>query len=120
MSPTQRTLKALRDRGAICQVVEHFNPWAKVRVALFGVIDIVALFPDAIMGVQTCDDSSHSKRRDKILASEKAKAGVRSGGQLQLWSWGQRGARGKRKVWTARVEDFSVCGDRLVAFEREA
>ena len=37
-SPTQRTLKYLRDKGYTAQVVEHWNAFAKRRIDLFGVI----------------------------------------------------------------------------------
>jgi hypothetical protein len=44
-SPTQRSLAECRKRGYTAQVVEKWNSHAKVRVDLFGVIDIVAITP---------------------------------------------------------------------------
>ena len=42
-SPTQRSLKLLRDEGYTAQVVERWNPHARVRQDLFGVIDTAAM-----------------------------------------------------------------------------
>ena len=120
MTPTARTLKALRDGGAVCEVVEHWNSFAKIRQDLFGCIDIIALHPGesspgSIWGVQATSDDNHSKRRDKILASDKAVLWLRCGGRLTLWSWGLKGPAGKRKRWTARVEEFVLSGGKIEA-----
>ena len=44
-SPTQRTLKRMRDSGdyVLAEVVEHWNPWGRVRKDLFGIIDILGI-----------------------------------------------------------------------------
>lgn len=122
MSPTKRTLAELRKRGWTAQVVERWNPHAKVRVDLFGVIDLVAIVPrdqalfvgevDApggILGIQACAGSTHANRRDKILAEPRARQWVGAGGRLELWSWAKRGGRNVvRKLWTLRVEVFTA------------
>jgi hypothetical protein len=112
MTPTQRTLAELRKRNWTAQVVEHWNGFARRRIDLFGVIDIVCLseFDDHgngvlhIMGVQCCAGSSHAPRRTKILNEPRARDWILAGGRLELWSWAKRAARGKRKTWTLRVE----------------
>ena len=45
ISPTQRTLKRMRDSGdyVLVEVVEHWNPWGRVRKDLFGIIDILGI-----------------------------------------------------------------------------
>ena len=77
ISPTQKSLKELRSAGYIAQVVEKWNPFAKVRQDLFGVIDIVAVHPDLIgvLGVQ-CTTKAHIKER---LAKANAEP------KLQVW-----------------------------------
>lgn len=114
-SPTQRTLAELRKRGWTAQVVERWNQHARVRVDLFGVIDLIALAPtelrldgkrSAIVGIQACAGPSHAARRDKILAEPRAKQWIEAGGCLELWSWSLRGDRGKQKRWTLRVETY--------------
>lgn len=116
-SPTQRTLAECRKRGYIVQVVERWNPHARKRIDLFGVIDVVAIddgttIPHAgggrILGIQACSGTDHAKRRAKILAEPRAKQWVEAGGRLELWSWSKRGERGKQKRWALRVEVFTV------------
>lgn len=122
-SPTQRTLAELRKRGITAQVVERFNrfPPPGKRVDLFGVIDLVAIVPPvpgaggSIAGIQACVGASHAARRDKILAEPRARQWVEAGGRLELWSWSLRGAAGKAKRWTLRVETYAE----MVASQRE-
>ena len=42
-SPTQLSLKKLREEGYIVAVVEHWNSFARIRQDLFGFIDLLAL-----------------------------------------------------------------------------
>ena len=113
-SPTQRTLAWYRKVGYTAQVVERYNPHARVLVDLFGVIDIVAIKPAAhggpgeIVGVQACAATDHARRRDKIVAEPRAQQWVEAGGKLVLCSWGKRGDRGARKLWTPRFEAFTA------------
>lgn len=107
-SPTQRTLAELRKNGYTAQVVERWNPHAKVRVDLFGVIDLLALLPDRILGIQACAGASHAARRTKILDEPRARQWLQAGAALECWSWSKRGARGKRKTWTLRVEAITL------------
>ena len=104
MTPTQRTLAECRKRGWIAQVVERWNPHARIRQDLFGCIDIVALTPEGILGIQACAGSSHAARMTKALGEERMHRWRIAGGKFQVWSWSKRGARGKRKVWTLREE----------------
>ena len=107
-SPTQRTLAELRKNGYTAQVVERWNPHARVRVDLFGVIDLLALLPDRILGIQACAGASHAVRRTKILDEPRARQWLQAGGELAGWSWAKQGARGKRKTWTLRVEAITL------------
>ena len=62
MSPTQRTIRALKDQGMVCGIVEKWNRFAVrgnsgqrgVRQDLFGILDIIAL--DAQRGVMAAFD----------------------------------------------------------------
>ena len=42
-SPTQLSLKKLREEGYTVAVVEHWNSFARIRQDLFGFIDLLAL-----------------------------------------------------------------------------
>lgn len=107
--PTQRTLAELKELGFMAQVVEKWNPHAKVRQDLFGVIDVLAVKPGVgIVGVQACAGASHAARRAKMLAEPRLRTWLLSGGRAEVWSWAKQGARGKRKTWTLRREEIRV------------
>ena len=127
-SPTKRTMKHLDSLGIPAQIVERWQRTAfgGVRIDLCGCIDIVAFFPDRIVGIQTCSGSggAHAERRAKALnppvdGRKPRKDGtvrtrkptlqdwLSGGGEYEIWSWAKRGARGKRKTWTLRREELS-------------
>jgi len=105
MNPTERTLRALRAQGYTAQVVEKWNPHARVRHDLFGCIDIVAIHDNhvGVLGVQACADSSISLRRAKAENEPRIAQWIRTGNRFQVWGWAKKGPRGCRKLWTARV-----------------
>lgn len=104
MTPTQRTLKLLRDRGYICAITEHWNGWAKVRQDLLGFIDIIGLHRDqqGVLAVQTTSGSNVSARVAKIQAEPRAAAWLASGNQIVVHGWRKVGPRGKQKKWECR------------------
>ena len=112
LSPTQRTLRELRNQGCICDIVERFNsfagPFGK-RMDYLGFIDLIALAPDGIVGVQCCAGSGMSDHRKKILENEYAPEWLKSGGRIELWGWRKlllkRG--GKAMRWSPKVEKFT-------------
>ena len=75
MSPTQRTLKYLRDHGHRVQVVERWQPQSRRRIDLFGCIDIVGIENQPfscrvyrMWGWQACAGSSVASRQAKVVA----------------------------------------------------
>jgi len=86
-SPTQRSLKYYRDLGFTCQVVEKWNPFAKIRQDLFGFIDIIAICGGKIAGVQSTSYVNHATRKKKILESEIAPLWLEAGGLIIISSW---------------------------------
>jgi hypothetical protein len=107
MSPTQRTLAECKKRGWIAQVVERFNSFTKRRHDLFGCIDIVAITPTGIMGIQATSGTNHSSRIAKAEQEPQIAAWLGAGAQFEVWSWAKRGERGKRKRWTLRASGVS-------------
>ncbi len=116
-SPTARTLAELKKLGRIVQVVERWNQYARVRIDLFGVIDLVyideglppsfrgnGIGEPAIVGVQTTSGAHHADRRTKILAEPRALAWIRAGGRIELWTWAKHVKRVNGKAWVLRVE----------------
>lgn len=103
-SPTARSLALLRELGYTAKVVEHWNPYAKIRQDLFGV-DILALKPgEKVLVIQATTGSNHAARRMKLLDAGFIELWTSAGARLEVWSWGKQGPRGGRKVWTARRE----------------
>ena len=110
ISPTQRTLRALEQRGCISGIVERFNQFGGkfgIRQDLFGFIDIISLYPDRIVGVQSCGQA-FSEHMKKILANEIAPEWIKVAG-LELWGWRKikkvRG--GKQMIWQPRLYIFT-------------
>jgi hypothetical protein len=114
MSPTQRTIKALKDMGRLCGIVERFNAHVGphgIRQDLFGFIDIIAIDPDCgIVAVQSCgqDWTGHVKK----LTGERNEAVYEwlRHAPCELWSWRKvklkRG--GKAMRWKPRIGDLRL------------
>jgi hypothetical protein len=80
--------------------VERWLAGAGVRKDLFGCIDAVALDTQpGLLGIQACAASSASTRVAKALAEPRLGTWLRAGNRFEVWSWGKRGPRGKRKLW---------------------
>lgn len=103
MSPTQRTLKHLRANGYRAAVVEHWNPFAKIRQDLFGVIDVLAVGLGETIGVQCTSGSNVSSRVAKIADSEVTPILRASGWKLLVHGW-RKNSAGK---YVLRVVDCS-------------
>lgn len=105
MSPTQRSLKHLKDRHWTVAVVERWNMHAKVRQDLFGFADLLAIAPTfGIMAVQVTSGSNVSARIKKIKVEPKAALWLASGGLICVHGWRKVGGLGKRKTWQCREE----------------
>ena len=121
LSPTQRTLRALRDQGQVCAIVERFNQYAGPfgrREDLFGIIDVLALDPErGVVGIQCCG-SDFKAHKDKILI-EKAQEThdwlSTPGTALEIWGWRlirlHRGAKALR--WKPRVANIFLDNEGL-------
>lgn len=100
-SPTQRTLKVLRENYQLVQVVEHWNAFARRRQDLFGFIDIVAVGNQTV-GIQCTSASNMSARIKKIREEHGDRLQVlkQAGWRIEVWGW-KKGSDGK---WGVRVE----------------
>lgn len=114
MTPTQRTLKALRAAGLTCGIVERFNPHVGphgIRQDLFGWIDIIAISPDrGIIGVQsTGQDFAGHRRKMLEERADEVLGWLAAGGRAELWGWRKVKVKrgGKAMVWRPRVEVFT-------------
>jgi hypothetical protein len=109
-SPTQKSLKYLRDNGYTAQVVERYVSFTHRRIDLFGAIDICAVKPGdrGVLGVQTTSSSNHSARVTKAKAIPEIKVWLEAGNRLVFHSWGLKGKVGKRKTYQLREEELFV------------
>jgi hypothetical protein len=101
-SPTQLTLKLLRDEGWTVEVVERWIPGANIRKDLFGFIDLVALKGDLTLGVQATSYSNMGARIKKIESAELLSQVRRASWHLWVIGWRKQNNR-----WTHKVVDLS-------------
>lgn len=110
MSPTQRTLRWLREQGYTAAVVEHWNQYAHVRQDLFGFADVVALHPDhrGVLAVQCTTGANTGARTHKLGQLSPVELWIATGNRVWVVGWRQVGPRGKRKRWEPKVIDLST------------
>lgn len=108
MTPTQRSLALLRERGYHATVVERWNPYARIRQDLWGFADILCLKPGEILAVQTTSGSNVSGRLKKIAASPLITTVLLAGIKIVVHGWRKVGPRGKRKTWEVREEPLTA------------
>ena len=87
VSPTQRSLAEMRKRGYLCAVVEHWNPFAKIRQDLYGFIDIICIGEDETIGVQSTSYSNVSARVSKISNHDNTGAVRKAGWKILVQGW---------------------------------
>lgn len=117
LSPTQRTLRALRQEGCRCAIVEKWNPHAGprgIRQDLWGIIDILALDPArGVVGIQACAGSGYSQHYRK-LTEERAQETLdwleTPGTALYIWAWRRVKAKrgGRALVWSPRIVEITL------------
>ena len=101
----QRTLKVIKEMELMYWKVEYWQPWARRRIDLFNIIDLLVL-DSGILGIQVtgADVASH---RTKLADTEKHYTieWIKAGGLLQIWSWRKlvkkRGE--KAKYWNLKI-----------------
>ncbi len=101
-SPTKLSLALLRADGWECAIVEHWNAYARVRVDLFGFIDILCLRGTETLAVQATSDDNLSKRVAKIGDSPLVGIVRKAGWRIVAHGWRKKGAR-----WQVREIDLS-------------
>lgn len=101
-SPTQRTLKHMRDLGYFADVVERWIPGANIRRDFAGFIDVLCLGDGEIVGVQATSGSNVSARINKIANHENVDAVRKAGIRIEVHGWSKRKGR-----WQLRKVDVS-------------
>ena len=114
-SPMQRTLKYYADRDIMTWKTEYYNYFAKKRVDLLHIIDLLA-FDGKIIGVQVfgSDVGSHKK---KIMEKHwhNTFTWLDNGGSLVCHGWRKlKKKRGKKATfWKPRIINVTLSGGEL-------
>ena len=120
-SHLQRTTKQFRQQDLKYWKVEYYNTWAKKKVDLFNIIDLLVL-DSGIVGVQVCgaDYSSHVRKITEEYKSNTI-AWLESGGRLELHGWRKlKKKRGmKAMYWSCRIADILIVNKELYVEERK-
>ena len=109
-SPTQRSLKLLRDEGYFAQVVERFNPYARIRIDLFKFIDLVAIRKDkpGVLGVQTTSGAHLAERIKKAIKFKEMEVWLKAGNTLEFHGWRKLKNLPGNRLWDCKREVFTL------------
>lgn len=120
MSPVERTLAEIKKSGLKYWKVEHWNPYARRRIDLFNIIDLLVL-DGGIVGIQVCG-SDYQEHVRKLTEDEKENTleWLKSEGRLEIWGWRQlKKVRGKKAMeWIPRIADILLVNGELYLEER--
>ena len=97
-SPTQRSLKLMRDRGYLCEVTERWNPFAKIRQDLYNFVDVLCIKDGETVAVQTTSYSNISARVKKIQELETFPIVKSAGWKIIIQGW----HKDKSNRWVVR------------------
>lgn len=113
-SPTQRSLKLLKDTGWNAEVVERWIHAIMRKQDLFNCIDIVAIRFGELAGVQVTSGSNVSARIAKIKKEPMMVKWLEANGTLYVHGWREvvayrkNGKKAKRKRWECRVVPITL------------
>ena len=89
--------------GWTAAVVEHWNPHARIRQDLLGIVDVLAFGDGEVLAVQATSADNVAARVRKIADHENTPALRRAGVRIEVWGWRKR----PNGHWEARVADCS-------------
>ena len=103
-TPTQRTLKHMRDAGYTAEVVEKCVPGANIRKDLWGFVDVLGIHSETgeVLAVQSTSYGNVSARVRKITDHENLPIVRLAGWTLHVHGWRKVGSR-----WQVIVKDLS-------------
>ena len=97
-SPTALSLAHLRKTCDAVQVVEKWNPHARIRQDLFGFIDIVAIRDQETIAVQSTSWTNVSSRVAKIAESPLVGFVRQAGWQIIVHGWRKNTKTGRYEM----------------------
>jgi hypothetical protein len=103
-SPTQRTLARLKSENYdLVAITERWNPFAKIRQDLYGVIDILAIKDKDTVAIQVTSYSNVGARVKKITESLALPFLRAAGWTILVEGWKKE----KNGRYTSRIVDLS-------------
>lgn len=101
-SPTQLTLREMRNRGYTCEVVEKFNYHSKTRKDLYGCIDVLCVGNGETVAVQSTTYTNVASRVSKIAEADAVGEMREAGWRILVHGWHKPKHR-----WVCREVDCS-------------
>ena len=102
MTPTQRSLKALRELGYLVEVVEKWNSFTRTRKDLWGWADLLAVRRGEVLAVQVTAQAV-ANRVAKVAASETISRVREAGIRIEIHGW----RKNAKNRYVQRVVDLS-------------
>ena len=103
-SPTMRTLARLRKENYdLVAITERWNPFARIRQDLFGIIDILAIHKGDTIAIQVTSYSNISARVQKITESPSIGFIRDAGWTILVEGWKKE----KNGRYTSKIVDLS-------------
>lgn len=102
MTPTQRSLAALRELGYLVEVVEKWNSFTRTRKDLWGWADLLAIRRGEVLAVQVTS-TGVSSRIKKIMGSETIGRVREAGVRIEVHGW-RKNSKGR---YIQRIVDLS-------------
>lgn len=97
LSPTQLTIRKLKAEGwPLVQVVERWNPWAKIRQDLFG-FDVLAVWNNRQLWVQCTTAPNVPARVKKLQANPAIRHLASPNICMCVWGWAKTGRKWELK-----------------------
>ena len=101
-SPTQLSLKWLKEQGYLAEVVERWIPGANIRKDLWGWCDIIAIKDEETVAVQCTSWNNISSRVRKVSESETIGAVRKANWTVWVIGWKKKDNR-----WVHKLVDCS-------------
>jgi hypothetical protein len=89
---TQKTMRLLEEQGYKVGIVERVIPRVFIRKDLFGIVDLIAIRPGEIVGVQSTSWNQRLDHLQTLRSSANTVPWLESGAKLLLVSWKKRRA----------------------------
>ena len=102
MTPTQRSLAALRELGYLVEVVEKWNSFTRTRKDLWGWADLLAIRRGEVLAVQVTSEGV-ANRVKKVMDSETIGLVREAGVRVEVHGW-RKNVKGR---YVQRIVDLS-------------